>query len=73
MNLFRSEEHARRSADFDADWAHMLMPVASWADIFSSPMFRERGRSDYISWLRSTEGQAAVAAMRAKMPTAKPT
>ncbi len=72
MNLFRSEEHARRSADFDADWVHMLMPVAAWADIFSSPMFRERGRSDYISWLRSAEGQTAVASMRAKMPTAKP-
>lgn len=68
MNLFRSEEHARRSASFDADWVHMLMPVADWADIFSSPMFRERGRGDYISWLRSPEGQAATTAMRAKMP-----
>jgi hypothetical protein len=70
MNLFRSEEDARNSATFNADWAHMLMPVARWAEIFSSPMFRERGRPDYISWLRSTEGQAATAAMRAKMPTA---
>lgn len=68
MNLFRSEEHARRSASFDADWAHMLMPVAAWADIFSSPMFRERGRVDYISWLRSPEGQASTTAMRAKIP-----
>jgi hypothetical protein len=48
MNLFRSEEDARNSATFNADWAHMLMPVARWAEIFSSPMFRERGRSDYI-------------------------
>jgi hypothetical protein len=70
MNLFRSEEHARNSASYNTDWAHMLMPVAKWADIFSSAMFRERGRPDYISWLRSSEGQAATAAMRAKMPTA---
>jgi hypothetical protein len=70
MNLFRSEEHARNSATFTADFAHMLMPLAEWADIFSSPMFRERGRPDYISWLRSPEGQAATAAMRAKMPPA---
>ena len=70
MNLFRSEEHARNSASFNADLAHMLMPLANWAEIFSSPMFRERGRPDYISWLRSTEGQVATAAMRAKMPTA---
>ena len=70
MNLFRSEEHARNSASFNSDFAHMLIPVANWAEIFSSPMFRERGRPDYISWLRSTEGQAATAAMRAKMPTA---
>ena len=69
MNLFRSEEHARSCASFDDNWVHMLRPVADWAEIFSSPMFRERGRADYISWLRSAEGQAAVAAMRAKMPT----
>jgi len=72
MNLFRSEEHARRSASFDADWAHMLLPVDGWADIFSGPMFRERGRSDYVSWLRSPDGQMATTAMRAKMPQPRP-
>ena len=72
MNLFRSEEHARHSASFDGEWAHMLLPVSDWAEIFSGPMFRERGRPDYVSWLRSPEGQAATAAMRAKLPTAAP-
>lgn len=71
MNLFRSEEHARRFASFDADWAHTLLPVTEWAAIFSSPVFRQRGRPDYITWLRSDEGQAASLAMRATMP--KPT
>lgn len=68
MNLFRSEEHARRWEEFDPEWERTLRPVAFWAELFATPMFRERGRADYISWLRSAEGRAAVAQLRAGLP-----
>jgi hypothetical protein len=48
--------------------ASSLMPVAEWADIFSNPFFRERGRRDYISWLRSDEGAAAFGELRGRLP-----
>ena len=51
MNLFRSEEHARNWADFDPAQTQTLQPVAQWAARFSAPLFRERTRPDYISWL----------------------
>ena len=70
MNLFRSEEHARNFTSFDADWSHTLLPVARWAEIFSSPVFRERRRSDYVSWLQSAAGKTAMLGLRASMPTA---
>jgi hypothetical protein len=68
MNLFRSEEHARNWDGFTASMASSLMPVAEWADIFSNPFFRERGRPDYISWMRSEAGAAAFKALRARLP-----
>ena len=68
MNLFRSEEHARRWNSYDDALASSLRPVAEWADIFSNPFFRERGRSDYISWTRSDEGRDAFVALRARLP-----
>ena len=71
MNLFRSEEHARNWSGFDpAMEARMLKPVADWADIFSNPFFRERGRGDYISWTRSEEGAAAFRELRGRLPRA---
>lgn len=70
MNLFRSEEHARRWEAFDEAMASSLKPVAEWADIFSNPFFRERGRRDYISWTRSDEGRAAWHALRERLPRA---
>ena len=45
----------------------MIKPVADWADIFANPFFRERGRSDYISWTRSDVGQAAFTDLRAAL------
>lgn len=51
MNLFRSEEHARAWREFNPDTARLLRPLAAWAERFSGPMFRERGRPDYVSWL----------------------
>jgi hypothetical protein len=68
MNLFRSEEHARNWDGFDETMSSSLMPLAEWADIFSNPFFRERGRRDYISWTRSDDGQAAFIAMRERLP-----
>lgn len=33
----------------------------NWADLFSTPIFRERGRADYVTWLQSETGQAKPA------------
>jgi hypothetical protein len=68
MNLFRSEEHARRWLQFNLEFEHTLKPLAFWADAFSGEMFRARTRPDYISWLASEEGKTGVAATRAKFP-----
>ena len=67
MNLFRSEEHARNYSGFDPAMDRMLKPVADWAEIFSNPFFRHRGRPDYISWISGEEGQAAFGALRASL------
>jgi hypothetical protein len=68
MNLFRSEEHARRFDGFNPAMEAALMPVSTWADIFSNPFFRERGRPDYISWTRSEAGAAAFGELRSRLP-----
>lgn len=68
MNLFRSEEHAKRWSGYDAAMGAALKPVAEWADIFSNPFFRQRGRSDYISWTRTEEGGAAFKELRLRLP-----
>ncbi len=68
MNLFRSEEHARNWKGFDAGMDKTLRPAAFWADVFSERMFRERGRADYMTWLRSGEGRESIARLMAKMP-----
>ena len=68
MNLFRSEEHARRWTGFADDMAASLMPVATWADIFSNPFFRERIGPDYISWTQSDPGAAARTELGGRLP-----
>lgn len=68
MNLFRSEEHARRWTGFSETMGDALMPVSEWADIFSNPFFSERGRDDYISWTRSDAGAAAFGELRNRLP-----
>lgn len=50
MNLFRSEEHARRWSEFDSEFASNLRPVAVWAERFAGEMFRRRLDPDYITW-----------------------
>ncbi len=68
MNLFRSEEHAREWDGFDPAMASSLMPAAEWADIFANPIFRERGRADYISWIRSDAGREAFVELLSRLP-----
>ncbi len=68
MNLFRSEEHARSWDGYDEAMAPALMPVAEWADIFSNPFFKERGRPDYMSWARSPAGAEAFTELRSRLP-----
>ena len=68
MNLFRSEEHARRWSGFAPEMAASLQPVATWADIFSNPFFRERGRADYITWTQSDTGIAARTELGTRLP-----
>jgi hypothetical protein len=59
MNLFRSEEHARAWSEFDPAFAQNVLPLGRWAERFSAPLFRNRGRSDYISWLLSERERPA--------------
>ena len=68
MNLFRSEEHAHNWSEYDPTTHATLRPVAFWADLFSTPIFRQRGRADYVTWLHSQQGQAAFAELRARLP-----
>jgi hypothetical protein len=67
MNLFRSEEHARRWKKFDPAFEKTLRPLSFWSDVFSGEMFRSRNRPDFISWLRSEAGRKAVQATMAKL------
>ena len=48
MNLFRSEEHVRRWADFTPASAAGIRPVAALARLFSSARHRERLAPDYL-------------------------
>ena len=68
MNLFRSEEHARKWSDFNPDYEKTLKPLSFWADLFSGLIFRARGRTDYITWLRTDEAKKARGELGAKMP-----
>ena len=68
MNLFRSEEHARNWASFNPDYEKTLKPLSFWADLFSNPIFRSRGRSDFMSWLRTDEGRKAGKEFMTKLP-----
>lgn len=70
MNLFRSEEHARKWTSFNADYVRALKPLSFWADLFSNLIFRSRTRSDYMSWLRTDEAKQALKEFAAKLPVA---
>jgi hypothetical protein len=68
MNLFRSEEHARNWSGFNPVLEKSIKPLSFWNEIFSGLIFRSRGRSDYMSWLRTDQAKKAWQEMRAKMP-----
>lgn len=68
MNLFRSEEHARAWKGFDPAMEKTLRPASFWAELFSEQLFRERGRPDYMTWLRSGDGRQSIARLMAKLP-----
>ncbi|WP_419841598.1 hypothetical protein [Candidatus Poriferisodalis sp.] len=72
MNLFRSEEHARRWEEFDPRMAHLLRPVQWWADTFGLEMFRARARSDFMSWMTGPEAAASLAELRERMAPPRP-
>jgi hypothetical protein len=48
MNLFRSEEHVRRWADFDPASTDGIKSVRDLARAFSGPLFSERLKKDYV-------------------------
>ena len=49
MNLFRSEEHVRRWPLYFRTDDDYVLPVRTWAQVFSSPLFRRRLEADYLS------------------------
>jgi hypothetical protein len=49
MNLFRSEEHARRWSGYRADAAAGLLSLGDALEIVRSPNFRERPNGHYVS------------------------
>ena len=50
MNLFRSEEHARRWVALNPPVDETLQPLSYWVERFSAERFRARIRSDAVSW-----------------------
>ena len=48
MNLFRSEEHVRNWSQYDPDSVDGIMPLADYATLFSTGLFRERLQPDYL-------------------------
>jgi len=49
MNLFRSEEHARRWSGYRAEAAAGPLLLADAMDVMSVPRFRERLSGHYVS------------------------
>ena len=60
MNLFRSEEHIRNWAGFDASAEEGIISLPDLVKLFSGNLFRKRMDPDYIS--RSMEYMGEVMA-----------
>ncbi|MCH2624863.1 MAG: hypothetical protein VX823_07060 [Actinomycetota bacterium] len=67
MNLFRSEQHARRWHEWDEEMSWALHPVAWWAETFGMSVFRNRGRPDFLTWLTGHEGDREMALLRLRL------
>ena len=52
MNLFRSEEHVRNWASFEAETEEGIVPLPDMVKLFSGPYFRRRMDPDYVSHMR---------------------
>lgn len=57
MNLFRSEEHVRNWSLFDPGSADSIMPLATWAGVFSGPLCKNRLQPDYLSRIHEYASQ----------------
>jgi hypothetical protein len=49
MNLFRSEEHAKRWTGYKSEAAAGLLSIEQLMELFSGPVFRQRLSGSYIS------------------------
>lgn len=49
MNLFRSEEHAKRWVGYKTEAAAGLLTIGQLMELFSGPVFRQRLSGSYIS------------------------
>jgi class 3 adenylate cyclase len=49
MNLFRSEEHARRWSLYYRAVDDYVMPVADWGTVFEASLFKKRLDPDYLA------------------------
>ena len=59
MNLFRSEEHARRWWGYRKEAAEGLLPLAALREIWGCDRYRLRGSGHYISSMAGYQAQVA--------------
>jgi len=60
MNLFRSEEHARKWFQFDPVYEVNLKALSYWADRFSAEKYKARARTDHFPWCAENFSAAPV-------------
>jgi hypothetical protein len=58
MNLFRSEEHIRKWAQYDPAAEQGILPLENIAKVFSGKFFQKRLDSDYVSHVQQYFGEA---------------
>ena len=73
MNLFRSEEHARRWTLYYRDVDDYIMPVSDWGTVFSASMFQNRLETDYLAHSAEylADYRSALQAMGKSIPAAE--
>ena len=73
MNLFRSEEHARRWTLYHRDVDDYIMPVSDWGTVFSASMFQNRLETDYLAHSAEylADYRSALQAMGKSIPAAE--